>query len=112
MIEENIRRKIESLIQRSSSLVSLGPMARDTRHLAQCDGWITEALNIVSRVGELGLCDGRRPHVMSRNPAARHGAGSHFDGHGSCRNRIACGDPIFQILVDFGFGPWPGIVRA
>lgn len=47
MIEDNIRRKIEDLIRRSASLVNDGGVARDTRHLAGCEAWITEALNVI-----------------------------------------------------------------
>jgi hypothetical protein len=46
MIEDNIRRKLEDLIVRSTNL-SQGGIARDTHHLAQCEGWITEALNVI-----------------------------------------------------------------
>ncbi len=47
MIEDHIRRKIEDLITRAASIVGYGSIARDTRHLALCEGWITEALNVI-----------------------------------------------------------------
>lgn len=48
MIEENVRRKIQDLIHRSQPLViSTTGVARDTKHLSECEGWIAEALNII-----------------------------------------------------------------
>jgi hypothetical protein len=50
MIQDNIRRKIEELVTRATSIVAQNPssgIARDTKHLAQCQGWIAEALNVV-----------------------------------------------------------------
>ena len=47
MIEDNIRRKIENLITRAPPLFQSGGVARDTRHLAACEAWITEALNVI-----------------------------------------------------------------
>jgi hypothetical protein len=49
MIEENIRRKIEDLINRSVPITSgaRGGIARDTEHLSACQAWLTEALNII-----------------------------------------------------------------
>ena len=49
MIEDNIRRKIEELIARAPVLVGFGGsgIARNTFQMAQCEAWITEALNIV-----------------------------------------------------------------
>ena len=46
MIEDNIRRKIQDLVERSRALVGADDMARDIHHVAQCKGWITEALNV------------------------------------------------------------------
>jgi len=47
MIEDNIRQKIESLIARSSLLIALGDSGLDTKNMAKCTCWITEALNII-----------------------------------------------------------------
>jgi hypothetical protein len=47
MIEINIRQKIEDLITRARALVPDDGQARNHRHLAQCNAWITEVLNVV-----------------------------------------------------------------
>jgi hypothetical protein len=48
VIEENIRQKILDLVARSYPLAqSSTGMARDSHHLSQCRGWITEALNVI-----------------------------------------------------------------
>jgi hypothetical protein len=48
MIEDNIRRKIDILITRSTMLAPPGSyLPRDTTHVAQCSGCITEALNVI-----------------------------------------------------------------
>jgi hypothetical protein len=48
VIEENIRQKILDLVARSHSLSqSSTGIARDSYHLSQCRGWITEALNVI-----------------------------------------------------------------
>jgi hypothetical protein len=48
MIEENIRRKIQDLIGRAASITASGSgMARNTREISQCQGWIAETLNVI-----------------------------------------------------------------
>jgi hypothetical protein len=48
MIEDKIRQKIETLITRSVPIVtSSHGRAGSDQHLAQCHGWIAEALNVI-----------------------------------------------------------------
>jgi hypothetical protein len=48
MIEENVRRKLTDLVGRAHALAdSSSGVARNSRHISLCDGWITEALNII-----------------------------------------------------------------
>jgi hypothetical protein len=50
MIEENIRRKIQDLVGRSTQLVSASGgsgLPRDRWHQSECEGWITETLNVI-----------------------------------------------------------------
>jgi hypothetical protein len=48
MIEKNVRTKIEELINRAPPLApSRSGLPRDSQHINQCEGWITEALNII-----------------------------------------------------------------
>jgi hypothetical protein len=47
MIEDKIRRKIEDLIRRAAPLVPDSGRVRDHRHLAECDAWIAEVLNVI-----------------------------------------------------------------
>jgi hypothetical protein len=74
MIEENVRRKIEDLIYRAAPLApSQSGLPRDLQHINQCEGWITEALNIIEvavprpenayrrRVTGIGEKSGSRP---------------------------------------------------
>jgi hypothetical protein len=52
MLEAALRRKIEELIAsaQAGSLVPREGILRDTKHAAECRGWITEALNVIERV--------------------------------------------------------------
>lgn len=48
MIETNLRKKIEELIQRAKAFQTIpGGLARNSREVSLCEGWITEALNAV-----------------------------------------------------------------
>jgi hypothetical protein len=50
VIEEQIRQKIQDLVSRSDRLVAAASgsaLARDNRHMSECEGWITEALNVI-----------------------------------------------------------------
>jgi hypothetical protein len=49
MIEENVRKKIQDLLNRAPALAATSPMglARDNQHINQCKGWITETLNVI-----------------------------------------------------------------
>ena len=48
MIEERILQKLQELVARSGGLnITTSGNARDTRHLSECQGWITEALNVI-----------------------------------------------------------------
>jgi hypothetical protein len=48
MIEENIRRKIQDLINRSVPITSGGRgIAVDSQHLSACQAWLVQALNVV-----------------------------------------------------------------
>jgi hypothetical protein len=46
-VEDSIRVKIKDLIARSSALVGTGGLAKTNAQVAQCEGWITEALNVI-----------------------------------------------------------------
>jgi hypothetical protein len=48
MIGDNVRRKLQDLIDRAPSLVGDSNVARDALHVAKCSAWITEALNVIS----------------------------------------------------------------
>jgi hypothetical protein len=98
MIEDNIRRKIETLIQRSPSLVTLAATARDTRHLAQCDGWITEALNVVE--------------VAVPSPTNAYRARISKVGHGAAVQRVASMAEILRaLLLDIDAGLLARIIQ-
>ena len=48
MIEQKVRSKILDLVSRSGRLnISTAGVARDTQHLSECRGWLTEALNVI-----------------------------------------------------------------
>ena len=78
MIEEKIRDKIINLVARSGRLsVSSAGVARDTRHLSECQGWITEALNVIElavpqpknayrrQIERIGESDGQYPQKVA-----------------------------------------------
>src|SRR5260370_15690926 len=78
MIEENIRRKIQELIDLSGRLIiTSSGVARDTQHLSECHRWITEALNVIQlaipmpnspyrrRIEKLGEGSGQPQRVAS-----------------------------------------------
>ncbi len=46
MLEQAIRAKIQDLVRRSDALTSGGRL-RDAGHIGLCQGWITEAMNII-----------------------------------------------------------------
>jgi hypothetical protein len=48
MIEESVRSKLTDLIARAPALAPTETgLARDSRHVSQCDGWIAEAVNVM-----------------------------------------------------------------
>src|ERR1700685_4315095 len=47
MIQDAVRTKIQDLIARSGPLLPRSEELRDSRHISLCQGWITEALNVV-----------------------------------------------------------------
>lgn len=49
MVEDIVRQKIDALISRARTITGLSTsgMARDNAHVAQCQGWVAEAANLV-----------------------------------------------------------------
>src|ERR1700752_1216001 len=45
MLEQAIRRKIDALLRRAGSIIS--EATKTTGGLGQCEGWITEAINVI-----------------------------------------------------------------
>jgi hypothetical protein len=73
VLEENIRRKILDLLDRSEPLVvTTAGVARDTKHFSQCQGWIAEALNIIQQAVPM-------PNNPYRRKIENIGEGSSFN---------------------------------
>ena len=47
MIEERVNAKLQDLIAGGDALTTENGLVRDTAHHSECQGWITEALNII-----------------------------------------------------------------
>jgi hypothetical protein len=94
MVEERIRQKIEDLVRRSAPLIlSTAGIARDTKHMSECDGWLTEALNVI----ELAV---PMPQNAYRRRIAKIGEGSH-----TLPQRVASIAVILKALLsDIGSG--------
>jgi hypothetical protein len=87
MIDENVRNKIGSLIPRGTRFLAASVHERDGAFFGRCNGWITEALNVV----EFAIPDER--NAYRRRFVDRVG------GAGSTLERVAAGVSILQALL-------------